>query len=222
MLKAIFFDLDETLITRAAAIRAFIADQYRRYKAQLGNVTEAAYAERFLDIEDNGRIGKHLVYPALVKALGITAVGAETLLEDYRTIYPDFAVTNPGAIETVKALRDAGFKIGLLTNGNEAVQNGKIDVIGIRPLLDTIVISEAVGLKKPDPAIFQLAATNLNEPPDACLFVGDNPEVDIIGAAAASMQTAWFRNGEAWPVGLMPRANVDIDRLVEVLPYCGL
>jgi putative hydrolase of the HAD superfamily len=147
VLKAIFFDLDETLITRAAAIRAFIADQYRRYRDQLGNVTEASFSERFLDIEDNGRIGKHLVYPALVEALGITGVSAETLLEDYRTIYPSFAVTNPGALETLKALRQAGFKIGILTNGNVAVQNGKLDVIGIRPLLDTIVISEAVGLK---------------------------------------------------------------------------
>jgi putative hydrolase of the HAD superfamily len=222
VLKAIFFDLDETLITRAAAIRAFIADQYRRYKEQLGNVTEAAYAERFLDIEDNGRIGKHLVYPALVKELGITAVSPETLLEDYRAIYPNFAVTNPGALETLKALRQAGFKIGILTNGNVAVQDGKIDVIGIRPLLDAIVISEAVGLKKPDPAIFLLAAEKIGEAAEACLFVGDNPEVDIVGAAGVKMQTIWFRNGEAWPEGLAPRADLDIDGLAEVLPYCGV
>jgi putative hydrolase of the HAD superfamily len=222
VLKAIFFDLDETLITRAAAIRAFIADQYQRYRAQLGNVTEAAFANRFLDIEDNGRIGKHLVYPALVKALGITGVSPETLLEDYRKIYPGFAITNPGALETLKALRQASFKVGILTNGNEVVQNGKIDVIGIRPLLDAIVISEAVGLKKPDPAIFRLAAEKIGEAPEACLFVGDNPEVDVVGAAGVKMQTAWFRNGEAWPEGLTPRADIDIDKLAEVLPYCGL
>ena len=222
MLKAVFFDLDETLITRAAAIRAFIADQYRRYRTQLGEVTEATYTERFLDIEDNGRIGKHLVYPALVKALGITGVGAETLLEDYRKIYPEFAVTNPGALETIQALRQANFKIGILTNGNVAVQNGKIDVIGIRPLLDTIVISEGVGLKKPDPAIFMLAAKMIGEAVEACLFVGDNPEVDIVGAAGVRMQTIWFRNGEPWPEGLTPRANLDIDKLAEVLPYCGV
>ena len=222
MLKAVFFDLDETLITRAAAIRAFIADQYRRYRTELNDLTEAVFTGHFLDIEQNGRIGKDVVYPALVRDLGITGVSADTLLADYRKIYPEFAITNPGAVETIKALRQANFKVGLLTNGNVVVQNGKIDVIGIRPLLDTIVISEGVGLKKPDPAIFKLAATNLNEPPEACLFVGDNPEVDIIGAAAANMQTAWFRNGEAWPMGLTPRANIDIDSLAEVLPYCGV
>lgn len=222
MLKAIFFDLDETLITRAAAIRAFIADQYRRYRDKLENVSESTFTERFLDIEDNGRIGKHIVYPALVEALGITGVSAETLLEDYRKLYPNFAVTNPGAVETLKALRQAGFKVGLLTNGNEVVQNGKIDVIGIRPLLDAIVISEAVGLKKPDPAIFLLAAERIGEVAEACLFVGDNPEVDIVGAAGVKMQTIWFRNGEAWPDGLTPRADLDIDKLAEVLPYCGV
>ena len=127
-----------------------------------------------------------------------------------------------GALQTLKALRQAGFKIGILTNGNVAVQDGKIDVIGIRPLLDAIVISEAVGLKKPDPAIFLLAAEKIGEAAEACLFVGDNPEVDIVGAAGVKMQTIWFRNGEAWPEGLAPRADLDIDSLAEVLPYCGV
>jgi putative hydrolase of the HAD superfamily len=221
MIKAVLFDLDETLILRSGAIRAFISDQYRRYATRLNGVSEAEYTTRFLEIEENGVIGKDITYPRVVAALGITGVASDELLEDYRLHYSDFASPSPGAVEAVRAVRDMGLKVAVLTNGNERVQNAKIDAIGIRALLDVVIISEAVRLKKPDPAIFILAAQQLATPRDECLFVGDNPAVDIVGAAAVGMQTAWFRNGATWPEGLLPRADIDIDRIDEILHFPG-
>jgi putative hydrolase of the HAD superfamily len=217
MTKAVLFDLDETLILRSGAIRAFIADQYRRFAPELGRIDGAAYAARFLAMEDNGRIPKDKLYPEFVAALGITGVDAGTLLEDYRSRYPGFASLAPGARETVAAIRAEGLRTGILTNGNERVQMAKIEAIGFADLLDTIVVSEAVGLRKPDPAIFVMATDRLGVDPAATLFVGDSPETDIVGAAGAGLQTAWFRNGAEWPEGLLPRADADIDRLAEVL-----
>jgi putative hydrolase of the HAD superfamily len=221
VIKGVLFDLDETLILRSGAIRAFIKDQYRRFEGRLGGLGEATYTGRFLKIEKNGVIGKDVTYPELVKALGIKDVSSDELLEDYRIHYPAFASPSPAAAETVKALYDAGMKTGIVSNGNVRVQQAKIDAIGLRPALDTVVISEDVGLRKPDPAIFALGVKNLGLSPEATLFVGDNPEVDIIGAAAAELQTAWFRNGATWPDRLLPRADVDIDRLDEILHYPG-
>lgn len=221
VIRAVIFDLDETLITRREAIRAFIRDQYGRYRAALAGISESAYVARFLDLEQNGVIGKDVVYPALVRSLGIAGVGADELLEDYRKIYPGFAVANPGAVETIKAIRERGLKTGVLTNGNARVQEAKLSAIGVAGLLDAVVISESAGLKKPDPAIFRLAADRLGVPLESCLFVGDNPETDIVGAATIGMQTAWFRNGATWPDGLLPRADVDIDSLEEVLHIPG-
>ena len=68
---------------------------------------------------------------------------------------------------------------------------------------------------------FEVAAANLYVDLREDLFVGDNPEVDIVGAAVAGLQTAWFRNGMNWPHGLLPRADADIDALPEVLSYPG-
>jgi putative hydrolase of the HAD superfamily len=221
MIKAVLFDLDETLILRSGAIRAFIADQYRRFAADLGALDGGTYTDRFLTMEDNGRIPKDKLYPEFVAALGITGVDAETLLEDYRSRYPGFASPAPGACETVRAIHAEGIRTGILTNGNERVQQAKIDAIGLRDVLDIIVISEAVGLKKPDKAIFRLTTDRLGIAPAATLFVGDNPETDIIGAAQAGLQTAWFRNGTEWPADLLPRADADIDRLDEVLSFTG-
>lgn len=46
-----------------------------------------------------------------------------------------------------------------------------------------------MGLRKPDPAIFRRAADELSVIPEACLFVGDDPERDVLGAAAVGMRT---------------------------------
>ncbi len=221
MIKAVLFDIDETLILRSGAIRAFIKNQYSRFAPKLGGLSEADYTGRFLEVEQNGVIAKHIVYPELVQQLGITGVDSDTLLEDYRVNYANFASPSPGAIDTVRALHAEGLRTGVLTNGNVQVQNAKIDAIGLRDVFDVVVISEGVGLKKPDPAIFALALDKLGVPAAETLFVGDNPEVDIVGAAAAGLQTAWFRNGATWPNGLLPRADVDIDRVDEVLHYSG-
>jgi putative hydrolase of the HAD superfamily len=221
VIKGVLFDLDETLILRSGAIRAFISDQYRKFAARLGGLSEADYTSRFLDVEKNGVIGKEVVYPELVKQLGITGVSSAELLADYRAHYPEFASPSPGAVEAVRALHEKGVKTGIVSNGNVQVQDAKIDVIGLRDALDTVVISEAVGLRKPDPAIFALAVGNLGLKPHEVLFVGDNPEVDIVGAAAAGLQTAWFRNGLTWPASLQPRADVDVDRVDEILKYPG-
>jgi putative hydrolase of the HAD superfamily len=221
VIRAVLFDLDETLIARAGAIRVFVAAQYQRFAPRLANIDSALYAERFLAMEDNGRIPKDKLYPDFVAALGITGVSADELLEDYRTNYPNCAVLNPGARETIAAIRDGGRLTGVVSNGNARVQFAKLDATGLTNLMDTIVISEAVGLRKPDPAIFLLAASKLDVAPESVLFVGDNPEVDIVGAAGAGLQTAWLRNGAAWPEGLLPKADADIDRLEEVLRLPG-
>jgi putative hydrolase of the HAD superfamily len=221
VIKGVLFDLDETLILRSGAIRAFIKAQYRKFAGRLGGLSEADYTARFLEVEKNGVIGKEVVYPELVKQLGIAGVSSDDLLADYRARYPEFASPSPGAVETVRALHEKGLKTGILSNGNVQVQDAKIGVIGLRDALDTVVISEAVGLRKPDPAIFALAVENLGLPPRDVLFVGDNPAVDIVGAAAAGLQTAWFRNGLTWPADLQPRADVDIDRVDEILNYPG-
>jgi putative hydrolase of the HAD superfamily len=221
MIRAVLFDLDETLIIRAGAIRAFIAGQYERFAGRLGGIDAQTYTSRFLDMEDNGRIAKDKLYPSFVAAMGITGVSADELLEDYRAIYPSCAVLSEGARETVEAIRGQGLPVGVITNGNERVQRAKLDAIGLAQFFDPVVISEVVGMSKPDPAIFRLATNELGIDPAETLYVGDNPTVDIVGAAAAGLQTAWFRNGQPWPEGIIPRADVDIDTLPELLHFPG-
>ena len=220
MIKAVLFDLDETLLVRRAAIVAFIGDQYDRYAAALANIGRDRFITRFLALEDEGRTPKVTVYPALVAELGIAAPSAAQLLADYQTLYPRYATLSTGAKDTLVALRASGLKLGVVTNGNGTVQNGKIDATGLRPLLDIVLVSEVEGLRKPDIAFFNLALQRLGVAAAQTMFVGDNPAVDVEGARNAGLGAVWYHSTTNWPPGLAPPAHA-ITALPELIALAG-
>jgi HAD superfamily hydrolase (TIGR01549 family) len=89
-----------------------------------------------------------------------------------------------GAAEVLDCLKAQGIKLGVITNGSIHEQNAKIDAVGIRHYFDTIIISDEVGFKKPDPQIFRLALKNLNTTAEKSWFIDDHPTNDIKAAAA--------------------------------------
>ena len=62
-----------------------------------------------------------------------------------------------------------------------------------------MIVSESVGVKKPHPQIFEAALHALSGTSESTLFVGDSPELDIVGPAKLRMQTAWLTLGRDWP-----------------------
>ena len=218
MFGAVLFDLDETLIDRAPAIRAFVADQYRRCETLLAGIAPERYAETFLEVEQFGRIAKKLVYPELATKLGLADGAAKVLLDDYTQYYPRYATLRPTAKSTVETLHASGVRLGVITNGVAEVQYAKLAAIGLRPLFEVILISEIEGVSKPDPVIFRRAAERLRLIETACLFVGDNPAVDVIGAEAAGMPAAWLENAESpWPAD-RPAPQRRLATLADVVP----
>ena len=119
--------------------------------------------------------------------------------------------------ETLVALRQQGIKLGIVTNGETDFQTLHIVALGLGSLVDAVLISQVEGLRKPDTALFLRAADRLSVGAENCLFVGDNPSADILGAHAAGMQTAWFRHGAAWPENLPPMPGTAIDALHDLI-----
>lgn len=216
MIRAVLFDLDETLLTRASAIRAFIADQYDRHHEALAAIARDVYIARFLTLEDGGRVAKTSVYPALGTDLAIPPTLSQVLLVDYQAIYPRYATLTDGALETLQALRGQGLKLGVVTNGNAIVQNGKVDATGLRPVFDTVLVSEAEGMSKPDPAFFALALQRLGVTAAEAVFVGDNPRADIEGARKAGLRAVWFHSSTDWPDDLAPPDHT-ITKMVDLI-----
>ena len=155
----------------------------------------------------------------MLAPLGLPPALSGTLLEDYRGGFPGSCLLFPDALQTLTALRTAGLKLGLITNGSVRMQSAKLKCLALEPAFDTVVISDVEGTSKPDPRIFHLALARLGIAAERAMFVGDNPDVDISGARSAGMKAVW-RKGAA--VSSAVEADAIIEELGDLLSLLGL
>lgn len=110
---------------------------------------------------------------------------------------------------------------GIVTNGTRW-QHAKLANMGITPEPKCLVISTEFGHKKPEPEVFAEALRLLGDTSASkTLFVGDNPRMDIQGAANAGLSTAWVRRGRRWKWG-SPEPDFTIDHVDEIPGILGL
>lgn len=93
----------------------------------------------------------------------------------------------PGARETLEALRERGYRLGVVSNADGRVRK-LLEEAGLAAHLEIILDSAHLGVEKPDPRIFLAATEALHLPPSACAYVGDVYEIDILGARAAGLR----------------------------------
>lgn len=104
----------------------------------------------------------------------------------------------PGIVQALDMLRGIGAELVLVTNGTVVQQTTKLERTGLAPLLDRVVISEAAGVRKPDPRIFALAVDGMDRRAGTWM-IGDHPTADIEGGRAAGFSTGWVSHGRPWP-----------------------
>jgi len=105
----------------------------------------------------------------------------------------------PDALQALERLA-ARWPIAALTNGN-----ADLGAIGIAHRFAVTVTAREAGHAKPDAPIFHAACERLRVRPAEVLHVGDDPWLDVVGAAGVGMRTCWInRRGEAWPAELPP------------------
>lgn len=99
----------------------------------------------------------------------------------------------PGTLEILNYLKPA-YKLFLVTNGFEEVQKQKVVNCQLDEFFEGMITSEEAGVQKPDPAIFRLAMARSNSIASECLMIGDDPEVDIRGAASAGIDQVFLNS----------------------------
>jgi putative hydrolase of the HAD superfamily len=87
------------------------------------------------------------------------------------------------------------YSLGLLSNATASLADLLVDRFALGGLFEIVVISALVGLRKPDPAIYYLAAERAGVPPAACLLI-DDKERNTAAAASVGMATVIFRSAE--------------------------
>ncbi|GAA5187494.1 HAD family hydrolase [Rugosimonospora acidiphila] len=180
------FDLDDTLVDRGKAFNAWAEE----FVAAHG-LDEKALT--FLVVTDAGHSGPMNDYFATVRETFDLAERPGQLWERYRGRMPELASCRSEDLDALGRLRRAGWRIGIVTNGMTDNQLTKIRNTGLDALVDTWCISDEVGIRKPDPEIFRLAARRCGASPEGGgWMVGDSLDLDIAGGRAAGLRTIWL------------------------------
>ncbi|MGC4086163.1 MAG: HAD-IA family hydrolase [Vicinamibacterales bacterium] len=129
-------------------------------------------------------------------------------------------------VDTLKTLRAAGFRLGLISNA---------DVMEVAPwpscplagLFDVELFSCNVGLVKPEPTIYRRCMEALGASPSECLFVGDGGSNELVGARNVGMSTAFVSGvmAQLWPDRVEERRAISdhhVERIPDLLPILGL
>lgn len=96
------------------------------------------------------------------------------------------------------------------------MQRGKIAHFGLDRYLRWLVISEGIGLRKPDLRIFQYALSLAGVEPQEAIFVGDRLDMDVGGAKAGGMRAVWFNHWGGTLDGESPQPDAIIERFSEL------
>ena len=111
------------------------------------------------------------------------------ILLDYeaRSLMP-----RPEAIDVLSALKSKGYKIGMIS---DCPSNTPVlwDNTGLKSFFEVTIFSSAVGLRKPDPRIYQLALEQLKVKPSDCLYIGDGGSNELTGASSVGMHPVLIR-----------------------------
>ena len=220
MIRAILFDLDETLIDRKETMRLFLLDQHQRF-SELHSRSDKEYAEACLRHQQNGYADKYTAFTLACLDQGFTnKMLVSALFEDFKNYYGKLPVLFPGASETLNLLSQS-YRLGLVSNGRTKGQMAKIKVSGISDYFSSICISESVGCKKPDHEIFLKCLRELSVSPSEAVFVGDNPQVDIEPAKSLGMSAVWLKNKYFTEPEFCDFIITDIRELSNVLEKCA-
>lgn len=203
MIRAVFFDLDDTLCDAATAFQAGRAAAFARlcarHPALTNHEVERAWAgvrETLFRELDAGRLTMAEVrlrrFRATLRALGIAddafADQLDLLLGTtqlaHLALFPD---------ATVLDVLRGGPHVGIITNGagdaHPDSQRSKAAHLGLLDRVDSFWVSDEMGYRKPDPRAFQPALNAVGLAPAGCLYVGDAPASDIVGANRAGLRS---------------------------------
>jgi putative hydrolase of the HAD superfamily len=207
--KAVLFDLDDTLIDHRHAARCAMVGVRERFAPFRTVSLEAFESEhhRILDLlHHEVAIGRRPVdearierYRRLFAFVGDDGRHASAAAELHRRVYQASRRPVDGALALLEALR-ADVRIAVVTNNTVAEQSEKLATFGLAPLVGALVTSEEIGAAKPDERIFLAALQRLDVTGDEAVMVGDSWLHDVQGALGAGIAAVWFnRTGEAHP-----------------------
>ena len=196
MIKAVIFDMFETLITLFVGRIYFSED----IATDLGLPVED-FRREWHKTENFRSTGKYSIEEALAVTLkNMSAYSEEKVLlvakKRRESLADTFSAMPQASLQLLQALHEKGIKIGLITN-TFSDEYEMIKASKLFPFFDSAMISYEQGILKPDPAIYKASMSALNVKPEECLYVGDGGSRELFAAREIGMkalQCTWFHD----------------------------
>ncbi len=217
MIKAILFDLDNTLIDfmkmkRAASeagIDAMIAAGVKLNKDEAMKLLYELYDHYGIEHQQIFqefliRTQNNIDYKILAAAIVAYRKARTVLAEPYHGVMP-----------TLLKLKQKGLKLAIVSDAPILQAWTRLTEMKIQDFFDTVVTFEDTGEKKPSKKPFQKALEQLNVKPEEVLHVGDWPERDILGAQSLGIKTAFAKYGALKPSTV--KADYELNKIEDLL-----
>ena len=207
-IKAVFFDLDETLVENKIPVRELFARMYFDFEETLGKDNQAVFfqtlkeqasklwstmfetqtspEQQFVDCFSHCVQSTGVANSAKAQKLG------QQMFNHYENLSSNNVVFHEGAVETLATLRDKGIITGLITNGMEQIQLGKIHTLNIDKQVDHVTVSAQARAHKPHAPVFELALSRAGVKAENAMQVGDHATNDVAGAIRAGLSGVYY------------------------------
>ncbi len=235
--KAMLLDLDDTILDDSGNVGTCWRNACHDHRSELGDLdSDRLYdaVERTRawfwsdpDRHREGRLELNIARREIVRAslarFGIEDASlAASIADSYRSRRDLGVQPLPGAMETVRWLRQRGCRMALLTNGSAEVQRSKVTRFQLEDLFDAILIEGELGYGKPDARIYRLALGKLGARAAETAMVGDSLECDVCGPQQVGIRGIWIDvRGEGLPLQYNIHPNRIIRRLSDLHATAG-
>ncbi len=211
MIRAVLLDLDDTLFDHRHSSRAGIEALRALHPGWQRHGVEALLGEYLRLLEEThlrfmaGELSAGEAHRVRLRGLFAFAGEAaddaalEAASRAYRQAYQRSRRAVPGAAALLSALRARAVPTVVVTNNVLAEQVEKLRLCGLDGLVDAMVVSEEVGVRKPDPGIFALALERAGCGPGEAAMLGDSWTYDVVGARAAGVAVVVWLNRAGRP-----------------------
>jgi putative hydrolase of the HAD superfamily len=227
--RALLLDLDDTILDDSGSVNESWRDACVSHADRLGPLKPAVVLDTirktskwYWDDPDRHREGRlqleaarrEVVRLALLE-LGIEDAGLAACIGDAYSRRRDAGMEPlPDAIDTVRWLRDSGYRLALLTNGAALAQRRKITRFELTELFDEILVEGELGFGKPDERVYARALSALDVKPSEAWMVGDHLEFDVAAPQRLGLRGVWI---DARGRGLPEHTSVRPDHIVRSL-----
>jgi len=222
--KAIFFDLDNTLVHRIHSIELYAAAFYQDYQTQLTPVSIEHIATLIKQQDNGGYLMPDSPYRDIKEAVSTTlhqqlpwlkTPPLKEIVSHWHQRFPLYSVAMPGANTLLQTLSDQAYYLGIISNGRHDTRLARAKTLMNYHYINKVVSSESAGIRKPDPDIFINTLTKGGFDAEQCWYVGDHPINDIQGARDAGLRTIWIKGFHPWPNDLKA-ADYTVEHLSEI------